>query len=65
MNLIELYKLHINPDADGVELFDFFKMFDIKPIVWSLNPKVKEQEELREEIKITEAMKWIFKNSKL
>lgn len=65
MDLIELYKKHINSNPDGLELYEFFDKFAIEPIVWHYNPKIKQHQELREEIKRTEAIKWIFKHSKL
>ncbi len=65
MSLIDLYKKHINPNPDGVELFEFFDKFDTGIIVKHPNPDVWKYQQEQEQRKRDRAEKWIFKNSTL
>lgn len=64
MNLIELYKLNINPNPTGVEIHELFKRFDLHQIV-VVNPLSEwynEQQEKSRKFKMDECAKWIIEN---
>lgn len=65
MNLIDLYKKHINSNPDGIELLDFFDRFDIGIVVKHYNPEIWEYQQKQEQRKRDRAEEWLFKNAKL
>lgn len=63
--LENLYKIHINKDADASEFYEFLKMFDLNGIyIAHYDSDIEKMQQERHVMKINYAMEWIFKNSK-
>lgn len=68
MKISELYKIHINPDADILELYQFYDKFDLndnKIQIKNPNPDIEKLNQLHEIEKEHIARCWILKNTKL
>lgn len=66
MSIVDLYKEHINPDADGLEIHKFMKTYNLDEVLL-LDPSNSRQnlidqiDKLNNKIK---ALEWILKNRK-
>jgi hypothetical protein len=66
MNIFELYKEHINPEADGLEFHQFAQTWGIhKLAVSDPSPSMNEFNQRDRDARRSEAIEWILKNSKL
>lgn len=66
MKVVDLYRLHINPNPDGAEIHNFMRRFDLDSIyVPHYNEKIREEEWLHKVKMYNMAKEWIIKNSKL
>jgi hypothetical protein len=67
MSIFELYKTHINPDVNGIEIHDFFKRFNLESLIISnpLDEKAQKEADRRHQEKRNIAIEWILRNSKL
>ena len=67
MNIIELYKTHINENADGAEINKLFCLFGIEGIVIfnSLNEEDNKDILKNMQNRRNLCIQWILKNSKL
>lgn len=68
MKILELYRIHINPDASIYELLKFYDKFELSHhgiYVKNPNPEIEKLNRLHEIEKENIARCWILKNTKL
>jgi hypothetical protein len=67
MNIIELYKMHINKNADGAEIHKLFCLFGIEGIVIFNLLNEEDNKDILKNMQNRRnlCIQWILKNSKL
>lgn len=65
MNLLKLYKIHINSNPDGIEIHKFFNTFDLGLEIKHPNEKLEKIRKEKLAFRIQKAEEYIFNNSKL